>query len=1432
MTASSDFIELDRRFRELKADAKPEDAALESYTREIFGRDHGLGWEELLPRRLVVVLGEPGSGKTWEFRQRAKTLSEAGQFGFFIRLDELANEPLARILDVQRHREFHYWRQGDGTAALFLDSVDEAKFHKIADFYTALDRLRSALGGNGLQRAKIFLSSRISEWHPETDLHELLFRFPSPERSRKSNAPGFKAPADQPGQSDVLVVQIEPLDVTRVQRFARERGIPNSDRFLEALDQNHAWELVRRPPDVIELATYWSEKGRLGSLSELIEYDVGSKLKPPSRDRSDPLSPERARDGAETLAAATIFCKQFCFKVPDQAFLGTNALDAQNCLPADWLKNESQALLHRPLFDGASYGRIRFHHRRVAEYLAGKWLARRMDQGCPSTELGELLFEFNNGQPVIRLTLEPVTAWLCCGNERWNDEVRRWVLKSAPEIHLQCGDPGCLPVDYKRDVLYALVQLHGGKRFARIGSTADSLKRFAGPELAGTISTIICDRSIGIDVRAEMIQTVRYGRLEGCLGSLLTVIANPEEPDDLKCYAAGAIRDMGDENSRKRLAEIAEQMPRLSNQLSSRICEALYPNTIDPKQLVAMLRKTESQHRSSIGLPFYLRSHLQKVATPKASGGLLAELLALAQCPPYRVNDENAPISAQFDWVGEVIPVVLLVLLDQAALGAREVELAAAALQFLGLLREAVRDFRDDELQKLNAATIPNPAVRQAYFWRLVDAWRATQRREPTRFFQIFDHYETVRQTPEDLEWLIEDIQRRPQVKDRELALRFAVDLLGDSGAKCRTLMRISRSVKDPALKIIFRKSTANWLWIWVQRIWYRRHGHKFLWGWWWKQRFNHITQFCNWLREQWSLHRHCNRLASGEFTDWLADLVREAEHPIDPSRWAPGNWNGLRKKRGRRITHAVKGGCKRAWRQFRPLLPHEKTEPSKTDVRVIVGLAGLQAGVIDEDLEFSELSEDEARLAARYAISELNGFPAWFTDLARVHQKAIQHVLCDCVQGEWSFAADRQEVHEVMYHLVWHADDLVPLVQDFVLELLRAGDPSNRLIMEVGLTMLLKQKQPPALALAEIAESRVKSSSLDEHGFALWLAVWLQTDAQSALKVMQDEIPRRRNAGDIMIKLCAILNSHHPERSPVMANPSYINPASLRSLIPLVFKYVKPSEDIDRSGTGVFTPQARDHAQRFRSGLLERLTKSEKPEATAILRDLAGEPALLGCRAWILHEIEEREHAQADLRPWKSEDIRSFATEHEIQPRTDSDLFRITRKRLGEIKLDVEQSDNSLRDELRLGDLESHLRRWVARKLNERSRKRYTVPQEEEIDQRERPDLRVENPNTDPVSIEVKWADNWSLSEVLERLENQLIGQYLRAHNSRFGVYLLGMIGKKQNWKDPDSGENLSFDRVVQIVSAQAATLVAARTDVKEIAVISIDFREPSRAK
>jgi hypothetical protein len=313
-----------------------------------------------------------------------------------------------------------------------------------------------------------------------------------------------------------------------------------------------------------------------------------------------------------------------------------------------------------------------------------------------------------------------------------------------------------------------------------------------------------------------------------------------------------------------------------------------------------------------------------------------------------------------------------------------------------------------------------------------------------------------------------------------------------------------------------------------------------------------------------------------------------------------------------------------------------------------------------------------------------------------------------------------------------------------------------------------------------------------------------------------------------IMVAVCANLNGRDVDRGPRLDDQSYLTVEVLGRLIPVVYRHVRFSEDQNRFNSGAYTPNARDYAQEFRDGLLRRLGDNATLAAIEILTRLEEDSALALRRDFILHLREEQMERHADMNRWRPADIRMFERDHEIDPQTDYDLYRIVRKRLSDVKNDFERSDTGLRDRLSISAKERDFRIWLANELTKRSLHHYTVPQEVEIDQRQHPDIRVESPRAGYVPLEIKLASEWSVPVLLERLENQLFGQYLRAHDARYGVFVLGLIDPIHRWDNPAGGCRLAFEEVVAIVEKGAAELAAEHKELKQVSVVAIDFRQP----
>ena len=301
---------------------------------------------------------------------------------------------------------------------------------------------------------------------------------------------------------------------------------------------------------------------------------------------------------------------------------------------------------------------------------------------------------------------------------------------------------------------------------------------------------------------------------------------------------------------------------------------------------------------------------------------------------------------------------------------------------------------------------------------------------------------------------------------------------------------------------------------------------------------------------------------------------------------------------------------------------------------------------------------------------------------------------------------------------------------------------------------------------------------------FPQWVALWLQVDAMPDIDTLDSRLASATDPNWAMTSICANLGSRSGYRLPLLPKPSCLTPGALRRFIPLVYRNIRREEDIDRSGGGGYSPTARDDAQDFRGGLLERLVATGHPDVEAVLQALLSEPLLAHLSDYMRHLHEKHREQLADGRPWRAADVRTFATEYERNPQTDADLFRIGLHRLLDLKRWVETGEDSPREEVNRDNNEAGFRRWLQRPLNERARGRYVVPQEWEIDQGARPDLRLVIPDAAPVSLELKIADNGTLQQLLDGLVKQLAGTYLRDHGARYGIYVLALFDRYHRWR------------------------------------------------
>ena len=445
------FVDLKRRFHELTDEEQEDTELLVSLSAYEFGPT--IGWPDLLEHARVIVLAEAGAGKTREMEEQAKHLEEEGRFAFFLPLDDLDREPMANILCPLDRKRFEAWKaDGKALSWFFLDAVDELKLTG-GKLDRALRQFSTAIDGY-IHRARVIISCRPSDWRPSLDLSTVERRLPvvvepgdifvealRHDQGRKPRS--GRAQAEPLDPDRVRVVFMVPMNDPQIQLFAEQSGLADANAFLQEIQQQNARAFAGRPLDLADLIATWKSLGRLGTRKEQHETNVAARLKDdPDRPDHGVITDVKARTGAERLALALALTRTRSIRSPEQSLdthRADGVLDAAEILP-DWTEAERQTLLRRALFDPATYGRVRFHHRSVQEYLAAWHLQALRGKGMSTKALFRLLFAEQYGVEVVFPSMCAIAAWLAL----WNDSVRKELVKREPEAFLSLGDPETL----------------------------------------------------------------------------------------------------------------------------------------------------------------------------------------------------------------------------------------------------------------------------------------------------------------------------------------------------------------------------------------------------------------------------------------------------------------------------------------------------------------------------------------------------------------------------------------------------------------------------------------------------------------------------------------------------------------------------------------------------------------------------------------------------------------------------------------------------------------------------------------------------------------------------------------------------------------------------------------------------------------------------
>jgi hypothetical protein len=536
----------------------------------------------------------------------------------------------------------------------------------------------------------------------------------------------------------------------------------------------------------------------------------------------------------------------------------------------------------------------------------------------------------------------------------------------------------------------------------------------------------------------------------------------------------------------------------------------------------------------------------------------------------------------------------------------------------------------------------------------------------------------------------------------------------------------------------------------------------------------------------------------------------------------------------GDEVAEAARQGLIAHWRNSAPLLGSQKGDTDRNTVSWVdlMGLTGVSLEAAHQDHWADQLSAREATLAAGYATLELNGFPRWLSALAASRPGEVRAVLVEEISDELSRTGLTH--YETLSKVASADDGIAALVAPALL-----GDLESRVQVPSGALSLVLQTIVRG-AQQEITPRFVK---LGIERFEIETAVAVAVRYLAAVFSLEPAMATRAlttklaspSAGERATLVDGFVSAvFGASMSGIEFKPREVPAETLEHLVRLTFQTSSQAAARRRPAGTIYKVDEHDRADHARSAVFNRFVKTPGAFTFQALLRLQNDPACPIPPGTLQAFAEDRAIQDSERAPWAPSEALAFEQHHEPAPCTPKDLQSVLLRRLGDIQHDLLHGDFAQGLTLKALPDEADVQKWVADRLRLKQGRSFSVEREPHVADEKEPDIRVRAKATDAnVAMEIKVAESWSLKELVEALEVQLCGRYLRAKDGRYGVLLLvHQKARRKGWKDTGSGRFLSFAEVVLRLSARAALIAGSHEDSPqpEVCVLDVSSCLPKR--
>lgn len=1444
----------------------------------LYDKADNLSWDDLYKNYdRILMLSTAGTGKTYECKQQTKKLREKGLPAFFLELTELANSNSAyELLSHAEEETFNEWLNTNQIAYFFLDSIDELQLTQ-KSFEVALRKFTQLIKNN-FNRAKVIITSRPISFDVNLIITYLPVELPILEQNNKIDSSAHLSSEalfiqlamhenknvtssfqhqnqHKKIENRIIYVGLDKFSNEDILSFAESKGICNSSSFLEKLLDNHSISIdsARQPQYLMELCHDWKDNNTISHVHKRLEnlIDVLLQQRTGRKEKTD-LSLEKAKKGIKKLALALILTKKTTILYDETSDNSRNNCFDPRKILTDFTLPELKTLLERPIFLPASYGKVRFSHRSITEYLAALKLNEMIDEGFSIRSAKGLIVNKVNKELILKPSMRDVAIWLACFNPYFFEIVNR----QAPELFFQEGDMSLLNDDQKVIVLKNYVERY--KKYAWRNQAIFSFHHIDGAA-CDAMSKAIVDLWPNIEneiTRFSLMELMAKSPIPECADIAYENVSGKTSTismDEIRAPSLIILSKLNDSRFEKILNDM--QMKHdiwTSENIEKVLFDRLYPYYLKETSIFLTILNCCSFSSLHFGFVDYYWPKELMLFTSKYPIEIIKELQeGLTSLIINSISTEGSIYHLEIDkiFLLPALAATCIRLINDGRVNDSVLRSSVCCLA-LFLYSNSYNSNKSLFIQIKDLLNQQSSKIREKIFW-LCDEFGEKYDKQHQVIFRLMEisniltlsHQHDVCQAldfDKDKTWIIECLSDQERdSKERlmmlEILLRFNnngcfidfntfKDKVADNPTLTEKIEQIILPQVEEKQKILLPLQNEELEKKNTDAI-NKRKGIRANW-----HDFYHLI--LNKPDEAFGVRLNQNTV----FNLWHALLNKDIK--LYSSSW---NRELITKIFNTDICNQFREALKYFWRNHSPTLRSERAQNSKNTYKQMWGIGITAISAEAEDSEWAtKLSIEEAKLAARYATIELNRFPFWFESLVRANREVVIEIIGNELKLALEEKLEKNSHNGFLLERIKKLSPQIvnifsPILMDWINQfdnnisnMNSTADDVERFEIVINLLLITSETNTQNY-IKELIQSWLDKYKNNSVFTVSWLKVMMSLSPEEAInqlkKLLIKEMHEKEDNSIAVEWLSEVFkNLWYPKNENYDETLKKLQsiPNVLADLILLTYEYVRPEDDLDRANGGAYSPLARDHAEGIRHTLLNTLLVASDDNAYQYKINLLESPLLESSRNYIWDKIRQSQMSEACDQFLHDDRVIELINKGIVKPTTNEEMFHLMLDRLEDLE-EYLLSDYSPKATWQQMNKEFELRRAIAYFLNTSSLNLYTINQEAVTADEKETDIRLVT-NSYVAVIELKLGNNWSGKVLRDTISGQLVKQYMQPENRKAGCLLI-ITNEKRNWEHPDTGELLDIDGLKVMLDQEVLRVIKENKDSIYLTVHILDL-------